>query len=66
MPETYSKPSQTCKMKPLAKIVNASRDVFRTVFSIQIMFRTSRMELFTKIMNDSTSLTFIAKGSISY
>ena len=35
----------------LVKVVNASRDVFRTVFSIQNVFRTSRMALFTKIMN---------------
>ena len=41
MSETYLKPSQTSKMKLLAKVVNASRDVFRT----------SKMELFTKIMN---------------
>ena len=47
----YSKPSQTSKIKLLAKVVNASRDVFRAVFSIQNVFRTSRMALFTKIMN---------------
>ena len=40
MSETYLKPSQTSKMKLLAKVVNASRDVFRTVFSIQNVFRT--------------------------
>ena len=40
MSETYLKPSQTSKMKLLAKVVNASRDVFRTVFSIQNIFRT--------------------------
>ena len=51
MPEMYLKPSQTSKMKLLAKVVNASRDVFRTVFSIQNVFRISRMALFTKIMN---------------
>ena len=54
MSETYLKPSQTSKMKLLMKVVNASRDVFRTVFSIQNVFRTfrtSKMELFTKIMN---------------
>ena len=51
MSETYLKPSQTSKMKLLAKVVNASRDVFRTVFSIQNIFRTSKMALFTKIMN---------------
>ena len=32
MSETYLKPSQTSKMKPLANVVNASRDEFRTVF----------------------------------
>ena len=32
MSETYLEPSQTSKMKLLAKVVNASRDVFRTVF----------------------------------
>ena len=37
--ETYLKPSQTSKMK-LARVVNASRDVFRSVFSIQNVFRT--------------------------
>ena len=52
MSETHLKPSQTSKMKLLAKVVNASRDVFRTVFSIQKVFRTSRMALFIKIMND--------------
>ena len=41
MSDTYLKPSQTSKMKLLAKVVNASRDIFRT----------SKMELFTKIMN---------------
>ena len=54
MSETYLKPSQTSKMKLLMKVVNAFRDVFRTVFSIQNVFRTfrtSKMELFTKIMN---------------
>ena len=51
MSETYLKPSQTSKMKLLEKAINASRDVFRTVFSIQNVFRTSRMALFTKIMN---------------
>ena len=51
MSETYLKPSQTSKMKLLVKAVNASRDVFRTVFSTQNVFRTSRMVLFTKIMN---------------
>ena len=40
MSETYLKPSQTSKMKLLAKVVNASRDVFRTVFSIQNVFGT--------------------------
>ena len=51
MSESYLKPSQTCKMKLLEKVVDASRDVFRTVFSIQNVFRTSKMEFFTKIMN---------------
>ena len=51
MSEMYPKPSQTSKMKLLAKAVNTSRDVFRTVFSIQNIFRTSKMALFTKIMN---------------
>ena len=40
MSETYLKPSQTSKMKLLAKVVNASRDVFRTVVSSQNVFRT--------------------------
>ena len=40
MSETYLKPSQTSKMKLLVKVVNASRDVFQTVFSIQNVFRT--------------------------
>ena len=64
MSEMYLKPSQTSKMKLLAKVVNASRDVFRTVFSIQNVFRTSRMALFTKIMNGWKPLTFSAKSSI--
>ena len=65
MSETYySKPSQTSKMKLLAKVVNASRDVFKTIFSIQNVFRTSRMALFTKIMNGQKPLTFSAKSSI--
>ena len=51
MSETYVKPSQTFKMKLFEKVVNASRDVFRTVFSIQTAFRTSKMALFIKIMN---------------
>ena len=51
MSETYLKPSQTSKMKLLPKVFNASRDVFRTVFSIQNVFRTSKMALFTKIMS---------------
>ena len=51
MSESYLKPSQTFKIKLLVKVVNASRDTFRTVFSIQNVFRTSRMALFTKIMN---------------
>ena len=62
--ETYLKPSQTSTMKLLAKEVNASRDVFRTVFSIQNVFRTSRMVLFTKIMNGWKPLTFSTKSSI--
>ena len=37
-------------MKLLAKVVNASRDAFRAAFSIQNVFRTSRIALFTKIM----------------
>ena len=51
MSETYLKLSQPSKMKLLAKVANASRDVYRTVFNIQNVFRTSRMVLFTKIMN---------------
>ena len=64
MSETYLKPSQTSKMKLLAKVVNASRDIFRTVFSIQSIFRTSRMALFTKIINEWKPLTFSTKSSI--
>ena len=64
MSETYLKPSQTSKMKLLEKVVNASRDVFRTVFSFQNIFRTSKMMLFTKIMNVCKPLTFSAKSSI--
>ena len=51
MSETYLKPSQTSKMKLLAKVLNASRDVFRTVFIIQNVFRASRIALFKKIIN---------------
>ena len=65
MSETYSKPSQTSKMKLIAKVVNASRDVFRTVFSIQNVFRTSRTAIFIKIMKGWKPLTFSAKSSIS-
>ena len=68
MSETYLKPSHTSNMKLLAKVVNtsidASRDVFRTVFSILNVFKTSRMALFTKIMNGWKPLTFSAKSSI--
>ena len=64
MSETYSKPRQTSKMKLLAIVVNASRDAFRTVFSIQNAFRTSRMAPFTKIMNGRKPLIFSAKSSI--
>ena len=62
--ETYLKPSQTSKMKLLTKVVNASRDVFRTLFSIQNAFRTSKMTLFIKIMNGWKPWTFSAKSSI--
>ena len=61
---TYLKPSQTSKMKLLAKVLNVSRDIFRTVFVIQNVFRTSRMALFTKIMNNWKLLTFSTKSSI--
>ena len=64
MSETYLKPSQTSKMKLFVKVVNTSWDIFRTVFSIQNIFRTSRMALFTKIMNGWKPLTFSAKSSI--
>ena len=64
MPETYLKPSQTLKMKVLERVVNASRDVFRTVFSIQNVFRTSKMALFAKIMNGRKLLNFFAKSFI--
>ena len=60
----YLKPSQTSNMKVLVKVVNGSRDVFRTVFSIQNVFRTSRMAFFTKIMNGRKLLTFSAKSFI--
>ena len=40
MSETYLKPSQTSKMKLLVKVANASKYVFRKVFSIQNVFRT--------------------------
>ena len=64
MSGTYLKPSQTSKMKLLAKVVISSRDLFRTVFSIQSVFRTSRMALFTKIMNGWKPLFFSAKSSV--
>ena len=60
----YLKPSQTSKMKLLPKVVNASREIFRTVFSIQNVFRTSRMALFTNIMNGWKPLIFSTKNSI--
>ena len=53
MSETYVKPSQTSTMKLLEKVVNVSRDVFKTVFSIHNVFRTSKMVLFTQLMNGS-------------
>ena len=62
--DTYLKLSQTSKMKLLVKVVYASRDVFRTVFSIQSVFRTSKMDLSSKIMNGWKPLTFSAKSSI--
>ena len=62
--DVFKTPSQTSKMKLLAKVVTASRDVFRTVFTIQNVFRTSRMVLFTKIMNGWKPLAFSAKTSI--
>ena len=64
MSETYLKPSQTSKMKLLAKVLNASRDVFRTVFIIQNVFRASRIALFKKIINGWKPLNFSAKSSI--
>ena len=64
MSAMYLKPSRTSKMKLLVKVVNTSRDVFRTVFSIQNVFRTSRMALFIKIMNGWKPLTFSTKDSI--
>ena len=45
-------PSQTSKTKLPTKVVNTSRDIFRTLFIIQNVFRTSRMVLFAKIMNE--------------
>ena len=64
MSGTHLKPNQKSKMKLLAKAVNASRDVFRAVYSIQNIFRTSRMVLFTRIMNGWKPLTFSTKSSI--
>ena len=64
MSEAYLKSSQTSKMKLLVEVVNASRVAFRTEFSIQKVFRTSKMELFTKIMNSWKPLTFSIKSSI--
>ena len=64
MSETYLKPSQKSKMKVLAKVVNTCRDILRTVFSIQNVFRTSRMVFFAKIMNGRKPLSFSAKSSI--
>ena len=64
MSETYLKPSKKSKMKLLAKVGNASRDILRTVFSIQNVFRTSIYTLLTKIMNGGKPLTFSAKSSI--
>ena len=58
MSEMYLKPSQTSKMKLLAKVVNTSRDVFRTVFSIQNVIKTS------ELMNGWKPLTFSTKSSI--
>ena len=51
MSDTYIKPSQTFKMKLLAKVVNTSREVFRTIFSIQNIFRTTKMKLFSNLVN---------------
>ena len=64
MSETHLKPSQTSKIKLLEKVVNVLRDVFKTVFSIQNILKTSEMTLFTKIMNGWKPLTFSAKSSI--
>ena len=61
MSETYSKPSQTSKMKLPAKVVNASRDVFRIVFSIQNVFRTSRIGAFNKNNERLKAVNFFRK-----
>ena len=73
MSETYLKPSQTSKMKLLAKVVNASRDIFRTVFSIQNILRNESCQLFLqkapsliycwvlKMLQDSQCLTIFTK-----
>ena len=58
MSETYLKPSQTSKMKLLAKVVNTSRDVFRAVF------RTCKIALFIKIISSWKPLTFSPKSFI--
>ena len=47
MSETYLKPSQTSKMKLLVKVVNASRGVFKTVFSIHILLGPKNASGFT-------------------
>ena len=67
MSDTYLKPSQTSKMKLLAKVVNASRDVFRTVFSIQNVFRTYSEHLrwsFFKYNERLKAVNFSAKSSM--
>ena len=50
MSEMYLKPSQTSRMKLLAKEVNASNSI-QYSDRIQNVFRTSEMELFRKVMN---------------
>ena len=64
MSQLHLKSSQKSKIKLLVNVVNASRDLFRTIFSIQNVFRTTKMALFTKTTNGWKPLTFSTKSFI--
>ena len=56
MSETYLKPSQTSKMKLLAKVVNTSRDVFRK--ECQLLHLVVPGKCFTQYIYFSKNISF--------